>query len=433
MLLESAEAFEVIDPSVLRSANSLNQRFCQASPFRHVLIDGFFVGRYARELVEQFPPHRGEGTVNEFGAPGIKAVYSDLTQLGPAFRKAHDYFGSAHFLEWLSEVTGIPDLLYDPQNFGGGTHENLEGRDLRPHVDFNFHPVTKQHRRVNLIVYLNEGWQAEWGGNITLHSDPRSPEDRTLSYAPLLNRCIIFETSERSWHSFDLIRLPEDKKHLTRKSLSLYFYSKERPETEIHAEHTTFFVPRSLPEHFKPGYTLSAEDAEDLQQLMGQRERLIALYQREQGTRENDSAQAARLRMVVAELRAKRHVPVMGYVRCEGGVSGMYDDGWCGARLQFTLFAQRPVRSFLLRMTVAQGVPNGAQLHIGAGGARWGSAPAVPGPLEIECPLHLGAGSRTQLQIEITATANHKALGLSGDERDLGFLLDCITFEHEQQ
>jgi hypothetical protein len=427
----TAQSFDVVDSSVLRSADSLRERFMAARPFPHVIVDGFFVEHYVRELVEQFPPHRGEGKVNEFGAPGIKAVYSDLTQLGPAYRKAHEFFGSAAFLEWLSSATGIPGLLYDPQNFGGGTHENLDGRDLRPHVDFNFHPVAKLHRRVNLIVYLNEGWQPEWGGNITLHSDPRSVSDEATSYVPSLNRCIIFETSERSWHSFDLIRLPDGEKHRSRKSLSLYFYSKERPEDQIHAEHTTFFVPRGLPERFKEGYTLTREDAAELDQLMGQRERLIALYQREQGTREADSAQAARLRILVAQLRAKRNIPIMGYVRSQGDVSGMYDDGWNGAELQFTLYVQRAVRALSISAIVPQGIAAGTQLRVDAGGVECVCAAVEPGHVNAAGALRLDAGSRTKMRIRISATANHKALGLSSDERNLGFLLQCITFEHE--
>ena len=431
MLLNSAESFDVVDPRVLRSADLLRERFTAAQPFPHVVIEQFFVPRYARELVDQFPPHCGEGKVNEFGAPGIKTVYSDLTQLEPAYRKAHDFFGGSAFLDWLSAVTGIPGLLYDPQNFGGGTHENLEGRDLRPHVDFNFHPVTKLHRRVNLIVYLNEGWQREWGGNITLHSDPRSTSDETTSYAPELNRCIIFETSERSWHSFDLIRLPAGQKHRSRKSLSLYFYSNERPEDQIHSEHTTFFVPRALPERFKAGYTLTSEDAEELDQLMDQRDRLVALYQREQGARQTDTAQAAQLRVLVAQLRAKRHIPMMGYVRSEGDASGMYDDGWSGEQLQFTLHADRPVRAIWVRAIVPQGIPGGTHLAVSANGIEFASRQVTPGRVDVAGEARLDSGSRTVLRIRISATANHKNLGLSGDERNLGFLLECITFEHE--
>lgn len=431
MLLEDVEDFNVIGPHAVRSAHALEESFRCARPFPHVVIDDFLTEDFVRALVTEFPPHDREGRLNEFGAPGIKVVHSDLAQLGPAYRKAHAFFGSRSFLAWLESLTGIDGLQYDPANYGGGTHENLEGRDLRPHIDFNIHPVSKLHRRVNLIVYLNERWQSAWGGNIMLHADPRSASDRTISHAPTLNRCIIFETSERSWHGFDLIQLPAGEKHRSRKSLSLYFYSKDRPQEEIHSEHTTFFVPRGLPERFKDGYTLTNEDAEDLKQLMGQRERLIALYQREQGVRETDSAQAARLRILVAELRSKRHLPLLGYAQSAGDVTGMYDDGWAGAQLEFTMEALRRVRRVSVRAIVPPGMPQDAQICVEAGGVECARAAAPPGRVEVSGDVRVDAGSRTKLRIHISSTANQKALGLGRDERDLGFLLESITFEHE--
>lgn len=47
--------------------------------------------------------------------------------------------------------------------YGGGTHENLDGIDLDPHVDFNYDDRTGLHRRLDILVYLNREWGEAWG------------------------------------------------------------------------------------------------------------------------------------------------------------------------------------------------------------------------------------------------------------------------------
>src|SRR5439155_21312235 len=135
---------------------------------------------------------------------------------------------SSAFAEWVSEVTGIPGVLYDPEYVGGGTHENRAGQDLDPHVDFNFHPRRGWHRRLNLIVYLNHEWHEAWGGTLELHSDPWLPpeENRVKRILPLANRAVLFETSERSWHGFERLTAPPGRAELSRKSLAIYLYTR---------------------------------------------------------------------------------------------------------------------------------------------------------------------------------------------------------------
>lgn len=90
--------------------------------------------------------------------------------------------------------------------------------------------------------------------------------------APAFNRCVIFETSERSWHGFDTIQLPEERSGMTRRSVALYFYSKDRPADEIAPRHTTYYVNRPLPDRFAEGHTLTRSDLAELKQLLDQRD-----------------------------------------------------------------------------------------------------------------------------------------------------------------
>ncbi len=401
----------------------LHEHFRAAKPFPYLALDGFLDAEFARALLRDFP--QSTGAINPFGAPGRKAFHGDLPSLGPTFAQADRWFSSRAFLSWLETVTGIAGLLYDPKNYGGGMHENFEGRDLRPHVDFNIHPVTKLHRRVNLIVYLNEDWDPRWGGNLMLYRDPRDCFDEPVVLAPDFNRCVLFETSERSWHGFDRLTFPPEQKHRTRKSLSLYFYSEERPDDEIVEEHTTFFVPRALPPRYREGYTLGVDDERELGELVGQRDRLIELYQGEQGRREPWSAEAARLRRRCAQLEAERTLPMLGY-GWASGVSGCYGDGWGGAEIGFTLHTAREAQALLLRARVPDGIAADARLTVSVNGEQRAALDLAAGPIELRVPLQLGAGERAELRAAVNRTVNPHALGLGADRRDLGIFLERL-------
>jgi len=419
----------VVSPAVIQSTEALLQGFRTASPFKHICIDGFFSEDVARDVAAQFPTSES-GAPNLYGAAGGKSVHEDLTSLSPVFRTLHKYFGSTAFLNWLSTLTGIEGLEYDPSNYGGGTHENFDGRDLRPHVDFNFHPVSKLHRRINLIVYFNEDWDPAWGGSISLYSDARDPLAHVVTYQAGYNRCVIFETSERSWHGFDCIDLPSDQKGRSRKSLSIYLYTRERPDEEVHADHTTFFVPRLLPNRFMPGYTLTQKDARELGELLGHRDRLIALYQRKQGERVPDSVQAARLRILVAQLAAQLSIPTAGYVSQEGNATGRYPDGWCGSEARFAILAQRAIGFVSVAARIPQGMPPGTLFDVTIDGKTVAQAEAVFGELEIGSEVRFAPGSIHELLITTSNVVNYHKLGLSPDERDLGFFLERVLFEH---
>ncbi|MET0624206.1 MAG: 2OG-Fe(II) oxygenase [Pyrinomonadaceae bacterium] len=271
----------MINPSVLDRSEKYREEFLFAEPFRHVVIDDFLEPAEAEQMLRDFPAFDQTKALNEMGEVGNKAVFENIAELGPFYRRLAEHIQSEEFLNKLSALTGVESLLSDPTLFGGGTHENLHGQELDPHVDFNYDERTWAHRRLNLLLYLNKEWEDEWGGSIELHSDPRRPEqNRVKVVTPLFNRCLIFETNERSWHGFSAIRLPPDKRHLSRKSFSLYFYTRERPAEEVAPPHTTFYVHRPLPESVRPGRTLSDEDFETIRQLIYKRDRFIEYYQK---------------------------------------------------------------------------------------------------------------------------------------------------------
>jgi hypothetical protein len=298
---------ESVNPAVSRNAAELSARFASARPFPHVVIDEFLSEPFCAEICRQFPAFSATGAVNEDGRVGGKAVQEKVRGLGPAFKRLDDLVQSEDFLDLVGRITGIEQLRYDPWYFGGGTHENLQGQDLDAHIDFNYHPLTRQHRRLNLIIYLNEQWQDEWGGSLQLHRDPTLPpqSDEIVTVTPLLNRCVIFETSERSWHGFRRIDLPADRQHLSRRSFAVYFYTDSRPAEQTADEHSTIYIERHLPERFAPGRTLDEADLLELRNLLARRDQHLQRLYRQL---ENANTRLSRSWLYAVEMRLRRRL-----------------------------------------------------------------------------------------------------------------------------
>ncbi len=241
------------------------------------MIDNFLDAAFAERLHSEFPIFERGNNLGEDGQRGGKSTLEKVRSLGPAYAQLDDTIKSAEFLEALGELTGINGLLYDPWYLGGGTHESRSGTALDVHIDFNLHPSERWHRRLNMLIYLNPVWEPQWGGNFEFFRDPHASPSPDRSVTPHFNRCVIFETSERSWHGFDQIQLPPEHAALSRRSVALYFYSRDRPTEEVADRHTVVYVKRQLPEHYQVGHTLDQADISELRSLISQRDAHITM------------------------------------------------------------------------------------------------------------------------------------------------------------
>lgn len=272
----------MISPRVLDALPDYAYRFQSADPFPHVVLDDFFSYDFAEQLLAEFPAFDSGNSTTEMGKQGRKSVNPDFQKMGPTYSKLATLIVSQQFIECMEKITGIDNLIALPGG-AGGTHESRSGAELSPHIDYNYIDYDSRvlHRRLNVLFYLNKDWECQWGGNFEVHSDPRKPaENKCFSYQPDFNRCIVMETSERSWHGYDTLCLPEADKQ-SRKSISIYLFSAIRPEEQIAPRHSTFYVQKPLPAKFREGLTLTEEDMRELQTHIIKRDRWITFYQNE--------------------------------------------------------------------------------------------------------------------------------------------------------
>ena len=221
---------------------ALKAQFSAAKPFPYIKIDNFIDPEKARAIVAAYPTFdaalkQGETftTVNE----RKKVQISDSSKYAGPVAELNDALASKEFLTDLSYITGIPNLLADEKLVGGGIHVTGPGGRLDVHVDFNFIEDRKLHRRLNLLLYLNLQWEDDWGGQFQLWDQEVKHCEATFS--PIFNRCVIFETSEISYHGV----VPVSPAAASpRKSFAAYYYTKEAPPHWTGISHSTIFKAR---------------------------------------------------------------------------------------------------------------------------------------------------------------------------------------------
>ncbi|HEX7916523.1 2OG-Fe(II) oxygenase [Rudaea sp.] len=411
----------LMSASALQTRDELALRFRDAQPFRHVVVDDFFDPAFCQSILDEFPRFEDRFALNEMGEVGGKAVRMGVRELSPTYRELDAFLQTSEFLGYVSKVTGIPDLLYDADYIGGGTHENRDGQNLATHVDFNYHPRTNTHRRLNLIVYLNHEWEQTWGGALELHSDPwNAAANHKLSVLPLFNRAVIFETNEVSWHGFEEIRLPADRKTISRKSFAIYLYTKERPPAETAPAHATVYVPDGMPRDWNAGRVLDDADINLLRaRFIHLRGQLKYLYEREK----HDSGQIDILKRALDEARVAWRLPMQGYVTQDASPQGMWDDGWVSSQLQLSLVPQRMLTALEIELTAPAQLARDQVLTIDVDGRRWEHHIARGSHSTLVLKLKRAAGTRVALRIDAAAHFVPAERGESGDNRELAWML----------
>ena len=213
--------------------------YAAAEPFPHAVFDRLFDDSVLDAVLDNFPGPQGMQWARFDNPLERKLGYFFASSTLPAvIRDFLNTMNSFEMLLWLEELTGIEGLIPDPYFGGGGLHQIEPGGFLKIHADFNVHPKLKLDRRLNMLIYLNKDWQEEYGGHLELWSrDGKACQKRIL---PIFNRTVIFSTTDTSYHGHPHpLASPAG---VSRKSVSLYYYTVGRPDTERSAPHDTVFI-----------------------------------------------------------------------------------------------------------------------------------------------------------------------------------------------
>ena len=210
------------DPTVFSEfapvADQYRQRYQTAAPWPHLVEDGLVNPSVvaAAEAQELGPAlalrvERAHRTVKA-ESPKVN---------GPAARQILDSLLTPEFVAFLEEVTGIDALIPDPSHALAGLHVSPPGAFQALHRDFRLHPTSGLYHRVNVLVFLNSEWKAEYGGQLELWPADTSACGQRIT--PTAGKMVIFETTPTSYHGIpDPVRCPPGRARL---SLASYYYT----------------------------------------------------------------------------------------------------------------------------------------------------------------------------------------------------------------
>ncbi len=218
------------------AGQALAQSYQNAQPFPHIAMDDFLPADFLRGLLPEFPDNTGR-TYFDRDQERLKFQVPPEHIPGRRLRNLVIELNSPAVLRFLEAMTGIEKLIADPYYVGGGLHETKAGGHLSVHADFNIHKGMNVERRLNLLVYLNDDWLPEYGGNLELWD--QKMEKRWHSIAPLIGRAVVFNTSLDSYHGQpDPLSCPSDR---SRKSIATYYYTaSEAGITKLPTRNTMF-------------------------------------------------------------------------------------------------------------------------------------------------------------------------------------------------
>ena len=201
------------------NTRELNNIFVGTPPFPMIILDDFLPAELTKALAEEthtIPNHE----------------WSDFTRKGSYMQECNNMkvcqvathfvniMHSQEIMQWLTDLTGITDLIPDPYLVGAGYSRSFNQDCLGIHTDFNWNEQIKLHRMLTLTLYLEPDWKSEYKGNLIFKDF--NNEKIIQSIEPIFNRAIIWRHHGRGFHGYpDRLSCPAD---ISRKTFRLFFY-----------------------------------------------------------------------------------------------------------------------------------------------------------------------------------------------------------------
>jgi hypothetical protein len=200
---------------------------CLSYPFPHVVIDDFIDSDKLPKILAEVNKLRDADAQTKFidpTSPYEFNKYAFNSNYGPYLGQLFAELNSPGFIKHIERITGVNNIICNELSlFGAGIHRIKSKGFLQLHTDFNtYHSKNRRlDRRVNLLIYLNPDWKPEYKGQLCLCDINTNTCAKKID--PILNRCVIFNTTSVSIHGHpEPLNVPDN---VARQSIAIYYYT----------------------------------------------------------------------------------------------------------------------------------------------------------------------------------------------------------------
>lgn len=190
------------------------------NPYDIWVIDNFLSEKTVKRVeqswlqIDETKWHRGYDTVNgreNLLEKGMRAI-SDVSKMPIYLKKLMYFFHSDYFTDYVSELTGIKNLVSDETMRWSGLRIMEPNSFQLIHSDARKHPYNILTKELTCLYYLNPDYdKLENEGCLEIWDDSMS--NITHEIEPLYNRLVIFVNSETSYHGVPSVK--KERKAIT--------------------------------------------------------------------------------------------------------------------------------------------------------------------------------------------------------------------------
>ena len=204
-----------------------NRLKCVSYPFPHVVIDGFLQSDTLPKILSEVNKLQDADAQSKYideSSPFEFNKYVFNSNYGPYLKQLLVELNSPAFIKHIERITGVNNIICNELSLHGtGIQRTRKNGFSQLHTDFNtYHSKNGMlDRRVKLLIYLNPDWKSEYKGALGVCDKNTNMCAKKID--PILNRCVIFNTTSASIHGHPEPWNAPD--HIARQSIVVYYYT----------------------------------------------------------------------------------------------------------------------------------------------------------------------------------------------------------------